>query len=130
VPHHRVPALLSAMDVGVALARADEPFHYSPLKLAEYLAAGLPTVAPSAPHLVRQIGEHHGVTFVEAGDVAALVARLRELRDDPAGRAAEAARARAGADAWSWDSQVVRVRARVAEVARAQTRRFVPNSAT
>jgi glycosyltransferase involved in cell wall biosynthesis len=109
VSHHRVPALLAAMDAGVVLGRADEPFHYSPLKLAEYLAAGLPTVAPAAPHLMAQLDDRHGVSFFVAGDVTTLAARLAELRDDPAGRARRGQRARAGASAWSWDAQIVEV---------------------
>jgi glycosyltransferase involved in cell wall biosynthesis len=111
VSHDRVPALLAAMDVGVVLGRADEPFHYSPLKLTEYLAAGLPIVAPAAPHLMAQLDDRRGVTFFAAGDAAALAARLAELRDDPARRARQGRRARAGASDWSWDAQIARVSA-------------------
>ena len=53
VPHHELPAYLAAMDAAVILAPRNEPFHYSPLKLAEYLAAGLPVVAPAAGQLAR-----------------------------------------------------------------------------
>ena len=48
VPHDELPAYLAAMDVAVVLAQRGEPFHYSPLKVAEYLAAGLPVVAPAS----------------------------------------------------------------------------------
>jgi glycosyltransferase involved in cell wall biosynthesis len=116
VPHDRVPALLSAMDLGVALARPGEPFHYSPLKLAEYLAAGLPTLAPAARHLVSQLGEEQGVSFVEPGDVDSLAERIRELREDPARRVRQGAAAREASHAWSWDSQIDRVRGRLDEL--------------
>ena len=109
VSHHRVPALLAAMDVGVVLGRANEPFHYSPLKLAEYLAAGLPIVAPAAPHLMAQLDDGNGVTFFAAGDAAALAARLAELRDEPARRVSHGHRARTRASEWSWDAQIARV---------------------
>ncbi|MDP9393449.1 MAG: glycosyltransferase family 4 protein, partial [Actinomycetota bacterium] len=40
-----VPALLHRMDIAVAPYPALEPFYFSPLKVYEYLAAGLPVVA-------------------------------------------------------------------------------------
>ena len=45
-----LPIDLAAMDVGVVMADP-RSFHYSPLKLAEYLAAGLPVVAPDVAPL-------------------------------------------------------------------------------
>ena len=42
VPHDELPLHLAAMDAALVVAGPDAPFHYSPLKLAEYLAAGLP----------------------------------------------------------------------------------------
>lgn len=41
----RIPGLLSQMDVAVAPFKASEGFYFSPLKIFEYMAAGLPTVA-------------------------------------------------------------------------------------
>src|SRR5262249_9593928 len=46
VPQHDLHALISAMDVAVLLAGKGAEFHYSPLKLAEYLASGVAIVAP------------------------------------------------------------------------------------
>ena len=40
IPHPDLPELLAVMDVAIVLAGRGETFHYSPLKLAEYLAAG------------------------------------------------------------------------------------------
>lgn len=108
VPHAEIPSLLSALDVAVVLGRPDEPFHYSPLKLGEYLAAGLPVVAPSVPHLVAQLRDA-GASFFRLGDVAALGRLLRDLRDEPTRRDAVGERARAAARAWSWDLQIRRV---------------------
>ena len=48
VPHDEIPEHLAAMDVALVLASSERAFHYSPLKLAEYLAAGLAVVAPRA----------------------------------------------------------------------------------
>ena len=57
VPHTDVPAILAAADIGVAPfditahpSLAHE-FHWSPLKIFEYMASGLPVVAPASSGL-------------------------------------------------------------------------------
>ncbi len=110
VPHDQLPAHLAAMDVAVILAPRDEPFHYSPLKLAEYLAAGLPVVAPASGQLAQRLTDGVDAIVVPPHDVPALSAALRRLRDDPEERARLGKAARAAAEAeWSWDHQVRRV---------------------
>ncbi len=47
VPHHVVPQYLAAMDIAVAPYLATNGFYFSPLKVMEYLAMGLPVVAPN-----------------------------------------------------------------------------------
>ncbi|MBW3626442.1 MAG: glycosyltransferase family 4 protein [Actinobacteria bacterium] len=78
-----VPGHLARMDVAVAPYPALDGFYFSPLKLYEYLAAGLPVVASS----VGQVAEvlDHGRTGVlcPPGDPAALAAALAGLRADP-----------------------------------------------
>jgi glycosyltransferase involved in cell wall biosynthesis len=57
LPHDDVPAYLAAADIGVAPFEPDrhEPlrlgFYWSPLKIFEYMAAGLPVVAPAIPRV-------------------------------------------------------------------------------
>ena len=110
VPHHELPAYLAAMDAAVILAPRNEPFHYSPLKLAEYLAAGLPVVAPAAGQVGRRLTDGVEAVVVPPHDVAAMGAALRRLHDDPEERARLGKAARAAAEAeWSWDNQVRRV---------------------
>jgi glycosyltransferase involved in cell wall biosynthesis len=110
VPHHELPAYLAAMDAAVILAKREAQFHYSPLKLAEYLAAGLPVVVPATGQPAERLTDGVDAILVPPDDVAALGAVLRRLHDDPEERARLGKAARAAAEAeWSWDDQVRRV---------------------
>jgi glycosyltransferase involved in cell wall biosynthesis len=109
VAHDEIPAHLAAMDVALVLASPDRSFHYSPLKLAEYLSAGLPVIAPLAGELPAQLRDDVDALLVPAGDRVELTAALRRLRDEPATRERLARAARAAADHWSWDRSVARV---------------------
>lgn len=110
VPHDELPAVLASMDAALVLAAADAPFHYSPLKLAEYLAAGLPVVAPAVGQLRDRLTDGIDVRFVPAEDPPALADALEALRLDPVQRARMAGAARdAAVREWSWDHQIRRV---------------------
>lgn len=114
VPHDSVPELLAVMDVAVVLAESGRPFHYSPLKLAEYLAAGVAVVAPRAGSVPDRLADGAEALLVGPGDTRALAAALRRLHDRPEERArlAEAGR-QAALDRWSWDRSVEHVLAAV-----------------
>ena len=63
LPHSELPAALALADIGVAPfdpirhAPLRLGFYWSPLKIYEYMAVGLPVVAPALPRL-RQLVEH------------------------------------------------------------------------
>jgi glycosyltransferase involved in cell wall biosynthesis len=63
LPHAMLPAALAAADIGVAPfdpmrhAALRLGFYWSPLKIFEYMAVGLPVVAPALPRL-RRLVEH------------------------------------------------------------------------
>jgi glycosyltransferase involved in cell wall biosynthesis len=84
VSPEEVPRLLAGMDAAVAPYTKREQFYFSPLKVYEYMAAGLPVVASRVGQLEELI--RHGVNglLCPPGDGAALAAALAELRTDPA----------------------------------------------
>lgn len=77
--HDSIPSLLPAFDV--ALVPAINPYA-SPLKLHEYMAAGLPTIAPDQPNL-REVLEHGRESLLVApGDADAFSDALVRLVGD------------------------------------------------
>jgi glycosyltransferase involved in cell wall biosynthesis len=107
VDHRELPAYLGAMDAALVLSAPGAAFHYSPLKLAEYLAAGVPVVAAKAGALPERLHDGVDSVLVPPGDTAGLRDALVRLRDDPdeRGRLGRAGRA-AAVDRWSWDQSV------------------------
>lgn len=90
-----IPGLLASMDVGVAAYPSGADFYFSPLKLYEYMAAGLPVVGSRAGQIAEVI--HHDVNglLCRPGDAFQFAEALGRLRRDPAlrvrlGRAARA----------------------------------------
>lgn len=105
-----VPGHLAAMDVSVAPYPDLRPFYFSPLKVVESMAAGLPVVASRVGALDDLVA--HGVTglLCPPGDPTSLAEALGDLAADP-GRCARmgaAGRARALAE-HTWDAVVDRV---------------------
>lgn len=90
-PHARIPALLPAFDV--ALVPAINPYA-SPLKLHEYMAAGLAVIAPDQPNLREVLTQRENALLVAPDDADALSAAVVELLRAPALRTRLAARAR------------------------------------
>ena len=78
-PHGEIPRVLPAFDVG--LVPAINPYA-SPLKLHEYMAAGLPTVAPDQPNLREVLEDGRDALLVPPGDGAALIEALSRLAED------------------------------------------------
>jgi glycosyltransferase involved in cell wall biosynthesis len=102
-----MPEHLRLMDVAVALAPGAR-FHYSPVKLREYQAAGVPVVAAAAGEMARDLGET--ATLVTPGDAAALADAVRALYRDPARRAGLGAMGRTAVlESGTWDHRLAQV---------------------
>jgi glycosyltransferase involved in cell wall biosynthesis len=78
-----VPGFLSSMDVAVAPYPLMEKFYFSPLKVYEYMAAGLPVVASRIGQLRTLIRNEESGLLVTPGDPAALAQALERLREEP-----------------------------------------------
>jgi glycosyltransferase involved in cell wall biosynthesis len=124
VPHHRMPACLAAADIGVApfdLA-AHRPlqlgFYWSPLKIYEYMAAGLPVVAPAADRIPALVGHEREGLLYDAANPEALAQALERLTDRSLrARYGAAARSRAERD-YSWRAHCERILERLRLLAR------------
>lgn len=85
VPHDEVPALLRAATVGIFPIALDDPYGVyrtsSPLKVAEYLSAGLPVVASRVRDAEDALAESGGGVCVENDPVAFAQAIEGYLRD-------------------------------------------------
>lgn len=109
VPHGLMPACLAAADIGVAPfdVSAHRPlslgFYWSPLKIFEYMAAGLPVVAPRVDRLPSLVGHDREGVLYDPFTTTALADALERLADDAALRArlGRSARERAVRD-YSW----------------------------
>ena len=109
VAHEGMPACLAAADIGVAPfdVAAHPPlqlaFYWSPLKVFEYMAAGLPVVAPSIPRLARILGPGSERLLYDPQAPRALAGALAHLADrgDERRRLGAAARQRVCAE-FSW----------------------------
>lgn len=79
----QVPAWLASMDVAVAPYPALENFYFSPLKVYEYMAARLPTVASNIGQLTDLIEHGRNGLLCPPGDARALAEALSRLQADP-----------------------------------------------
>jgi len=110
LPYPEMPRYLAVADLGVApfeparhAALRHFGFYWSPLKIFEYGAMGLPTVCPAIPPLDSIVRDGREGRLYPVGDHAGLVAAITALLASPEGRRAMGASARRRAsEEWSW----------------------------
>lgn len=78
-----VPFWLAQMDVGIAPYAVAQGLYFSPLKLVEYMAAGLPVVASRAGQIEDLVTHEKLGLLVEPGNAPELAAAIRRLREMP-----------------------------------------------
>lgn len=108
VPHQRVGEYLARMDIGVAPYPALPMFYFSPLKVWEYAAAGVPIVASASGELPKLFPHKQAALLHAPGNVGKIVKHIELLRQDRDLGARLARRARRVAKAHTWDRLAAR----------------------
>ena len=112
-PYHRMPYYVALADVGIAPydASAYPPlerfgFFWSPLKIFEYMATGLPTLTFGYDYLDKLIGDECGIVVAprRIGQMVDAIAKL--LGDGKLAGALGEAAARRAAERYSWQQHV------------------------
>jgi len=108
LPHERIPACLAACDFGVAPFDPETHpalslgFYWSPLKIFEYMAAGLPVVAPAIDRIAILVGHNREGLLYDTAIRTGLPHAFEALTDvNLRRRLGRAARERAVRD-YSW----------------------------
>ena len=124
LPHSALPAALAAADIGVA---PFEPFrhgplrlgfYWSPLKIFEYMAVGLPVVAPALPRLKRLVEDKVEGMLYDPREARGLDRALTRLADETTRRRiGAAARTRVVRD-FSWQAHCAILDKRLRALAR------------
>jgi glycosyltransferase involved in cell wall biosynthesis len=94
VPYQEMPAHIAAMDIALVVDRADHSFHYSPLKLREYMACGKAVIAPRVGQIARQLSHEAEALLIDNVGSSALAAGITLLHRNPELRMRLGARAR------------------------------------
>jgi glycosyltransferase involved in cell wall biosynthesis len=115
LPESRVPPALARMDIAVAPYPALPDFYFSPLKLFEYMAAGLPVVTTTVGDLPQLVDDGRTGVLTPPDEPVALARAIAALAADPerCRRLGTAARARV-IERHSWQATA----ARILEIAR------------
>ncbi|WP_373818706.1 glycosyltransferase family 4 protein [Glaesserella sp.] len=83
VQPENVPEWLGQMDVAVAPYPNMERFYFSPLKIYEYMAAGIPVIATNVGHLDSVVEHNHNGLLVEAENPSKMADAIATLFDNP-----------------------------------------------
>lgn len=115
-PPEAVPGWLASMDVATAPYPRLTDFYFSPLKVYEYMAAGLPVAASRVGQVSQLIQHEVNGLLIAPGDAAALAEAIERLRNDAPlrERLGQSARTQVLRD-HTWDAVAARITGLVAE---------------
>jgi glycosyltransferase involved in cell wall biosynthesis len=113
--HERVPMALAAMDMALQCEGTE---YASPLKLFEYMAAGLPIVAPRMSNIQEVLQDGETGLLYTPEDPKALASALRRMAEDPElrERLGKAARDHLLAGGFTWDENADRILKMLGEI--------------
>jgi glycosyltransferase involved in cell wall biosynthesis len=124
VPHAELPRYLAGADIGVAPfdpgrhSALQLGFYWSPLKIFEYMACGLPVVTPRLPRLGRLVEHGHEGLLYDPEDPRGLDAALVSLADPSLRRRLGAAARERVVREFSWQAHCAKLDARLRELVR------------
>lgn len=120
VAPEKIPELLARMDVAVAPYPDLSGFYFSPLKIMEYMAAGLPTVASRIGDIDGLLVDGQTGLLCPPGDMDALTHALLRLHREPDLRQRLGATARGVAQDLGWARVADRILFAARELAEAE----------
>lgn len=82
-PFDIIPQFVASFDIALVSTKSAEGFHYSPLKLREYLALGKGTIAPDAGNLSKVFSDREDLVLYKAGDSKDLCEKMNLLLNEP-----------------------------------------------
>jgi len=116
VPHQEVPRWLAGCDLAVAPYEANLDFYFSPLKVFEFMALGLPLVAADVGQLSETVGAEERGLLYAAGNPASLAEAIERVISDVPASMARAARARQWVlENATWSQRVATILSRIDE---------------
>ncbi len=117
IAHDRIPVLLAAGDIALAPYPELPSFTFSPLKLYEYLVAGIPVIASDVGQVSDVLGHGRSGRVVTPGDPRALASTIRaELSDPTVGREIAARERQAGLVKHSWTDRAAAILTEIAKL--------------
>jgi glycosyltransferase involved in cell wall biosynthesis len=128
VDYERVPEYLAQIDVGVAPYPALPSFYFSPLKIWEYAAGGVPIVASASGDLPQLFPHKSAALLHPPGSVRKIVKHVERLRQDRALGRRLARRARRIAKQHTWDRLAARFESLAAHVLAAPQHEVIPGT--
>lgn len=119
LPHERMPAALAGAHIGVAPfdLRAHKPlalgFYWSPLKMFEYMASGLPVVAPAAARIPELVAHGHQGLLYDPEAADGLAGALEQLADPQLRQSLGAAARERALREYSWSAHCLALHRRL-----------------
>jgi glycosyltransferase involved in cell wall biosynthesis len=82
ITHNDVNSYISSFDLAVLPSQSNDGFHYSPLKLREFFAAGVPVVASAVGDVKIVIEESDGGWLVAPGSIDSIAEMILRVESD------------------------------------------------